>query len=528
LYVQQNWTIDFGSDIPSYFNMELFGFTNEYYQNASTVSGGSLSYTQETDQYGNNLLQFHLTPTSEFETVELDSVVDVNYFPFDSPSEPAPIQQYVQPTNLTSYDATMYGQAQTIVAGAASDMDKLVRITDFVHNWVTYAGPGFGNQIYNATYTYYAQEGYCGDYAHLEIALLKAVGIPARFDAGIVCSDNCTTSSTNWGAHGWVEAYVDGQWVSADPTFGEAIELDATHAKYYQGADQSEFQEQYSAPAGYPLQQVISSINQTMSVSVDYWYPPTPQFSLSVTAPNATVGVNSLEQIFSAATSNASFPLGVPLSLLAPSELSLRTDRDGLLLLNPGQTGYFNWTAVTPTDLQAGYQYTYPLNVQSLGQSASANLTATLNGKSVQQAGVEVQSVSSAWNSDNTQFLLSFVLENNGNVDSNINATLDYYNYSLNLTLPLPAGVTQTMTYSIPAGQLTDPNGISGNLTVQYSGQQEVYPFTISFMAPPSPAMPQLPSVSQISGLDQPGLPLVLAFAIIIILVLALLLFKQS
>ena len=52
--------------------------------------------------------------------------------------------------------------------------------------------------------------GVCQDMAHILLSLLRMEGIPCRYVTGIIPGEGQS--------HAWVEAFLDGQWVSLDPT----------------------------------------------------------------------------------------------------------------------------------------------------------------------------------------------------------------------------------------------------------------------------------------------------------------------
>ena len=72
-----------------------------------------------------------------------------------------------------------------------------------------------------------AEEGYCVHFATACTALLRALGVPARYVSGYVCNltANHTATVTNLQAHAWVEIYTDGRWVCVEPTPGDATEF---------------------------------------------------------------------------------------------------------------------------------------------------------------------------------------------------------------------------------------------------------------------------------------------------------------
>lgn len=66
------------------------------------------------------------------------------------------------------------------------------------------------------------RQGVCQDFAHLMIALLRAVGLPARYVSGYIETESVRGTSDLVGAtasHAWVEVYLpSGLWVGIDPT----------------------------------------------------------------------------------------------------------------------------------------------------------------------------------------------------------------------------------------------------------------------------------------------------------------------
>ena len=72
-----------------------------------------------------------------------------------------------------------------------------------------------------------AEEGFCVHYASSCTALLRSLGIPARYVSGYVCKAvaNENVSVSNLQAHAWVEAWIGGRWVQLEPTPGDATEF---------------------------------------------------------------------------------------------------------------------------------------------------------------------------------------------------------------------------------------------------------------------------------------------------------------
>jgi transglutaminase-like putative cysteine protease len=84
----------------------------------------------------------------------------------------------------------------------------------------------YGSSADRASDVLHQMRGDCTEHALLSVALLRAVGIPAkRVDGVVYLVNEDNVPALYW--HEWVEAYV-GEWTQLDPTFGQTV-ADATH-----------------------------------------------------------------------------------------------------------------------------------------------------------------------------------------------------------------------------------------------------------------------------------------------------------
>ncbi|UXH46119.1 transglutaminase-like domain-containing protein [Rossellomorea vietnamensis] len=108
-------------------------------------------------------------------------------------------------------------QTETVTSGKSSDRDKAKAIYDYVAKNVSYDVKKYENDDFNwddsALKTLESKTGVCQDYAYLAIAMLRASDIEARFVEG-------RAGGIFPGRHAWVEANLDGEWVTLDPTWG--------------------------------------------------------------------------------------------------------------------------------------------------------------------------------------------------------------------------------------------------------------------------------------------------------------------
>jgi transglutaminase-like putative cysteine protease len=128
--------------------------------------------------------------------------------------EPAPVDEldlvtYLRPSRYAESDA-LYATARAEFAGL-SGRELLLGVSSWVGSHLRYV-PGSSQPTDGATETLLDRQGVCRDYAHLCIALLRAMDVPARlvsvYAPGLYPMD----------FHAVCEAYVDGAWQVVDAT----------------------------------------------------------------------------------------------------------------------------------------------------------------------------------------------------------------------------------------------------------------------------------------------------------------------
>ncbi len=130
-------------------------------------------------------------------------------------ADPAPVEDidlitYLRPSRYAEADK-FFGFAATEFKQYGTTMTLLEKVSSWVGTRLNYV-PGSSDPIDGATDTLLAGEGVCRDYAHLVIALLRALGVPARLVA--VYAPGCQPMDF----HAVAEAFVDGAWHVVDST----------------------------------------------------------------------------------------------------------------------------------------------------------------------------------------------------------------------------------------------------------------------------------------------------------------------
>jgi hypothetical protein len=129
-----------------------------------------------------------------------------------APAIPAALEPYLLPSaNSQSTNPQIVALAKSITKGSTSQYTSAVKIFNWVRDNINYSF--YYNTQKGALGTLNSRSANCADTSHLMVALMRAAGIPARYEHG-----NCKFSSGNWYGHVWAQVYVNGKWYYADGT----------------------------------------------------------------------------------------------------------------------------------------------------------------------------------------------------------------------------------------------------------------------------------------------------------------------
>lgn len=133
--------------------------------------------------------------------------------------------------------------ARRLTAGVRNEYEAVSAITNHVTDAIKYT---FNPPKYDALYTLETKSGNCQNFAHLNIALLRSVGIPARIVGGITLKDSwkvpidsksSIVQSMGQGGHAWMEIYFpDLGWLPYDPQQSRQF-TSSRHIKQTHGLD---------------------------------------------------------------------------------------------------------------------------------------------------------------------------------------------------------------------------------------------------------------------------------------------------
>ncbi len=155
-------------------------------------------------------------------TVRYDATVDINHH-FEPPTLigevpiadlPLEVLRYIYPSRYCQSDR-LRRQATREFGHLPQGYSRVQAIQDWVRSRTAFT-IGSSNSSTSALDTLVDQVGVCRDFAHLMIALCRAVNIPARFVTGIDYGAAPELGVPDF--HAYVEAYLGERWYLFDPT----------------------------------------------------------------------------------------------------------------------------------------------------------------------------------------------------------------------------------------------------------------------------------------------------------------------
>ncbi|QDC09365.1 transglutaminase family protein [Oceanicola sp. D3] len=127
----------------------------------------------------------------------------------DLPNE---VLSYLLPSRYCDSDALV--DKVWPLFGKVTGWNRVQAICDFVHTHVTF-GYQFGRADKTASEVFREKAGVCRDFAHLAIALCRAMNIPARYASGYL-GDIGVPYSGPGDFSAWFEVYLGGRWYTFD------------------------------------------------------------------------------------------------------------------------------------------------------------------------------------------------------------------------------------------------------------------------------------------------------------------------
>lgn len=209
------------------------------------------SSTVEADRFGNKFQRVSWSNVSQDIRVNLNYTANVHTqltslesktpFPLGNLASRESI--YLQHTEMTQGNSEIKSLARQLTSDVRNEYEAVSAVINWVTDNIKYT---FNPPQYDASYTLSTKSGNCQNFAHLSIALLRSVGIPARIVGGITLKEgwkvpidakNSIVQSMGQGGHAWLEVYFpDLGWLPYDPQQSRQF-TSTRHIKQTHGLD---------------------------------------------------------------------------------------------------------------------------------------------------------------------------------------------------------------------------------------------------------------------------------------------------
>ncbi|MBI5902517.1 MAG: transglutaminase family protein [Deltaproteobacteria bacterium] len=190
--------------------------------------------------------------------LELGKITSAARFPMDAGKMPPDAALFLKPTPLVqSGDAKIRELALRLSSGASTEQGAVMSVLNWVVDNVKYRTP---IPDYDALRTLKTGEGNCQNYAHLSVALLRSIGIPARVVGGlslgkrwkVPLEKGALLQGIGQGGHAWMEVwYPDLGWVPYDAQQSHLF-VGPRHIRQAVGLDSNDINDTWRASPSLP------------------------------------------------------------------------------------------------------------------------------------------------------------------------------------------------------------------------------------------------------------------------------------
>jgi transglutaminase-like putative cysteine protease len=174
--------------------------------------------------------EIRLLATGEVDSDDVDHLISGDF-------DPHPPSLFLRPSRLTEIDETLSSFAHSLKdkfkPWRRAGLDELMHA---IRDHVDYQ-PGITDAATKASEAFSHKAGVCQDHAHIFIACCRALGIPARYVSGYLCTSK--VGDAGMASHAWAEAWIDDEGTPGWATYDVANRIQAgeAHVRLAHGLD---------------------------------------------------------------------------------------------------------------------------------------------------------------------------------------------------------------------------------------------------------------------------------------------------
>jgi len=291
--------------------------------------------------------------------------------PFPIEEMPAEYGIYLQSGDIIDSDNKAITElASRLVEGEDDLFVAVSRLAAWTKNNIRYNLSTLTAEVsQKASWVLENRQGVCDELTSLFIAMLRSVGIPARFVSGIAYTDD-PQFPEQWGAHGWAEVYFPSVgWVPFDVTYGEFGYVDPTHIKLRESFDSDEASTEYRwLGRDVDLEANKLDIKADKLSTIGRVESP---ISLKANILEDEVGFGSYNLVEAEIENLKDYYVSAEAYISKTEELEVLDGYFRQALLQPKEKKSVYWLLKVSDKLQKNFIYTFPVAVGTLWNSSS-------------------------------------------------------------------------------------------------------------------------------------------------------------
>jgi transglutaminase-like putative cysteine protease len=282
---------------------------------------------------------------------------------FPLSSVPKDIMVFTQPSQtIDSENPKIIALASELAEGESALLKVIFNIAEWSKQNIEYDLSTVTAEVsQKASWVLENREGVCDELTSLFIAMLRTLGIPARFVSGISYT-NSPLFQEKWGAHGWAEVYIPGTgWVPFDITYGEFGYVDPSHIVLKYSIDPQDVSTKYEW-RGIDARIKTQKLN-IQTTLIDHEGEIENEIEIKVDPLKDNIGFGSYNLIEADIKNLKPYFLIEEFHLSKSEGTEIIEDRFHHIILRPDERKKLFWIVKISEELNEDFIYTFPFEV---------------------------------------------------------------------------------------------------------------------------------------------------------------------
>lgn len=300
---------------------------------------------------------FDFTVSSRIRTKNvLDKIRSKVRFPITNIDDD--LYYYTQPGGTIDINQDIRNLASSLAEGEDDLYQVVFNIARWVKTNIEYdLSTVTATAVQKSSWVLDNRQGVCDELTNLFIAMVRSLGIPARFVTGISYTDS-DLFDENWGLHGWAEVYFpEYGWVPFDVTYGEMGFVDAGHIKLTESVDSNKSTTRYEWK-GVHVDLETSKLDIQTDV-VELGRKMDPLLTIETDIHKRSVGFGSYNLIEATVKNDHNYYVPTEVFISRSNGYELVGENRKPILLAPNERTRVFWVIRVNDDLEDEFVYTF-------------------------------------------------------------------------------------------------------------------------------------------------------------------------